>query len=109
MAVETTTSMTTAFESLRMQLVSPVESLRVQVRAVFRRRESASRHSRRSVWLRDSTGGSFDHLVPLQEEFEVDHIAPLHRGGSFDNDIYSLQAPHKRCQLPKNSLEQRRS
>ena len=38
-----------------------------------------------SVWLRDSTGGSFDHLVPLQEEFEVDHIAPLHRGGSFDN------------------------
>ena len=92
-----------------MQLVSPVESLRVQVRAVFRRRESASHHSRRSVWLRDSTGGSFDHIVPLQEEFEVDHIAPLHRGGSFDNDIYSLQAPHKRCHLPKNSLEQRRS
>ena len=74
-----------------------------------RRRESASHHSRRSVWLRDSTGGPFDHIVLLQEAFEVDHIAPLHRGGSFENDIYSLQAPHKRCHLPKNNLEQRRS
>ena len=41
----------------------------------------------------------------LQEDFEVDHIVPLHRGGSFDNYIDSLQALHKRCHLLKNSLE----
>ena len=45
----------------------------------------------------------------LTEDFEVDHIVPLHRGGSFDNDIDSLQALHKRCHLLKNSFEQRRS
>ncbi len=45
----------------------------------------------------------------LQEDFEVDHIVPLHRGGSFDNNIDSLQALHKRCHMLKNSLEQRRS
>ena len=45
----------------------------------------------------------------LQEDFEVDHIIPLHRGGSFDNNIESLQALHKRCHMLKNSLEQRRS
>ena len=43
----------------------------------------------------------------LQEDFEVDHIIPLHRGGSFDNNIESLQAFHKRCHMLKNSLEQR--
>ena len=45
----------------------------------------------------------------LTEDFECDHIVPLHRGGSLDNDIDSLQALHKRCHLLKNSLEQRRS
>jgi len=45
----------------------------------------------------------------LQEDFEVDHIVPLHRGGSFDNDIDSLQCLHKRCHLLKNSIEQRQS
>jgi hypothetical protein len=45
----------------------------------------------------------------LSEDYEIDHIVPLHRGGSFDNDIDSLQAIHKRCHLFKNSLEQRRS
>ena len=45
----------------------------------------------------------------LTEDFECDHIVPLHRGGSPDNDIDSLQALHKRCHLLKNSLEQRRS
>ena len=45
----------------------------------------------------------------LQEDFEVDHIVPLHQGGSFDNDINALQALHKRCHLLKNSIEQRRS
>ena len=43
----------------------------------------------------------------LQEDFEVDHVIPLHRGGSFDNNIESLQALHKRCHMLKNSLEQR--
>ena len=45
----------------------------------------------------------------LTEDFECDHIVLLHRGGSLDNDIDSLQALHKRCHLLKNSLEQRRS
>ncbi len=45
----------------------------------------------------------------LQEDFEVDHIVPLHRGGSFDNNIDSLQALRKRCHMLRNSLEQRRS
>ena len=45
----------------------------------------------------------------LTEDFECDHVVPLHRGGSLDNDIDSLQALHKRCHLLKNSLEQRRS
>ena len=45
----------------------------------------------------------------LQEDFEVDHIIPLHRGGSFDNSIESLQALHKRCHMVKNRLEQRGS
>ena len=45
----------------------------------------------------------------LQEDFEVDHIIPLHRGGSSDNNIESLQALHKRCHMVKNSLEQRGS
>ncbi len=45
----------------------------------------------------------------LTEDYEVDHIIPLHRGGSFDNDIDSLQVLQKRCHLLKNSLEQRRS
>ena len=45
----------------------------------------------------------------LTEDFECDHIVPLHRGGSLDNDIDSLQALHKRCHLLKNSLEQQRS
>ena len=43
----------------------------------------------------------------LQEDFEVDHVIPLHRGGSFDNNIESLQALHKRCHMLKNSIEQR--
>jgi len=45
----------------------------------------------------------------LQEDFEVDHIIPLHRGGSFDNSIESMQALHKRCHMVKNSLEKRGS
>ena len=45
----------------------------------------------------------------LTEDFECDHVVPLHRNGSFDNDIDSLQALHKRCHLLKNSLEQQRS
>ena len=45
----------------------------------------------------------------LQEDFEVDHVIPLHRGGSFDNNIESLQALHKRCHMLKNSIEQRGS
>ena len=28
----------------------------------------------------------------LTEDFECDHVVPLHRNGSFDNDIDSLQA-----------------
>ena len=43
----------------------------------------------------------------LQEDFECDHVVPLHQGGSFDNDTTALQALHKRCHLLKNSIEQR--
>jgi 5-methylcytosine-specific restriction endonuclease McrA len=45
----------------------------------------------------------------LQEDFECDHVVPLHQGGSVDNNIIALQALHKRCHLLKNSIEQRRS
>ena len=45
----------------------------------------------------------------LQEDFEVDHVVPLHKGGSFDNNIESLQALRKRCHMLKSSLEQRGS
>ena len=45
----------------------------------------------------------------LTEDYEIDHVIPLHRGGSFDNDLNSLQAIHKRCHLLKNSIEQRKT
>jgi hypothetical protein len=41
----------------------------------------------------------------LQEDWEVDHIVSLQRGGS--NDIRNLQALHKRCHAYKNHFEQR--
>ncbi len=45
----------------------------------------------------------------LTEDWETDHIVPLHSGlGSFDDEIDSLQALHKRCHAFKRSLEQRK-
>ena len=41
----------------------------------------------------------------LQEDWEVDHIVSLQRGGS--NDLSNLQALHKRCHAYKNHVEQR--
>ena len=41
----------------------------------------------------------------LQEDWEIDHIVSLQRGGS--NDLSNLQALHKRCHAYKNSIEQR--
>ena len=41
----------------------------------------------------------------LQEDWEVDHITSLQRGGS--NDLSNLQALHKRCHAYKNHVEQR--
>ena len=41
----------------------------------------------------------------LQEDWEVDHIVSLQRGGS--NDFRNLQALHKRCHAYKNHFEQR--
>lgn len=42
----------------------------------------------------------------LQEDWEVDHILSLQRGGS--NDLNNYQALHKRCHASKSSEEQRR-
>lgn len=41
----------------------------------------------------------------LQEDWEVDHVLSLQRGGG--NDLSNLQALHKRCHAYKNSVEQR--
>ena len=41
----------------------------------------------------------------LQEDWEIDHIVSLQRGGS--NDLSNLQALHKRCHAYKNHVEQR--
>ena len=41
----------------------------------------------------------------LQEDWEIDHIVSLQRGGS--NDLSNLQALHKRCHAYKNHIEQR--
>ena len=41
----------------------------------------------------------------LQEDWEIDHIVNLQRGGS--NDLSNLQALHKRCHAYKNHVEQR--
>ena len=41
----------------------------------------------------------------LQEDWEVDHVLSLQRGGS--NDLSNLQALHKRCHAYKNHVEQR--
>ena len=41
----------------------------------------------------------------LLEDWEIDHIVSLQRGGS--NDLSNLQALHKRCHAWKNHLEQR--
>ena len=50
----------------------------------------------------------------LTEDWEIDHIVPLHARGSpvgtaskFENDLDGLQALHKRCHLLKSSMEQR--
>ena len=43
----------------------------------------------------------------LQEDWEVDHIVSLQRGGS--NDLNNLQALHKRCHAYKNHIEQPRT
>ena len=40
-----------------------------------------------------------------QEDWEIDHIVSLQRGGS--NDLSNLQALHKRCHAYKNHVEQR--
>ena len=40
----------------------------------------------------------------LQEDWEVDHVLSLARGGS--NDLSNLQALHKRCHAYKNHEEQ---
>ena len=40
----------------------------------------------------------------LQEDWEVDHVLSLQRGGS--NDLSNLQALHKRCHAYKNHVEQ---
>ena len=42
----------------------------------------------------------------LQEDWEIDHVLSLQRGGS--NDLSNLQALHKRCHAFKNHMEQRR-
>ena len=42
----------------------------------------------------------------LQEDWEIDHIVSLQRGGS--NDLNNYQALHKRCHASKTSEEQRR-
>ena len=41
----------------------------------------------------------------LLDDWEVDHIVSLQRGGS--NDLSNLQALHKRCHAWKNHVEQR--
>ena len=41
----------------------------------------------------------------LLDDWEVDHIVSLQRGGS--NDLSNLQALHKRCHAYKNHVEQR--
>ena len=41
----------------------------------------------------------------LQEDWEMDHVKSLQRGGS--NELRNLQALHKRCHSSKNHLEQR--
>ena len=42
----------------------------------------------------------------LQEDWEIDHIVSLQRGGG--NELSNYQALHKRCHAFKNSEEQRR-
>jgi len=42
----------------------------------------------------------------LQEDWEIDHVRPLQRGGG--NQLSNLQALHKRCHAYKNHLEQTR-
>lgn len=41
----------------------------------------------------------------LQEDWEIDHIVSLQRGGS--NELNNYQALHKRCHTSKSSEEQR--
>ena len=42
----------------------------------------------------------------LTSDWEIDHIVPLHRGGS--HDMSNTQCLHRRCHQMKNSIEQRK-
>ncbi len=73
--------------------------------ATSTKRRRVSNHQSREVAARQSFRCAACKGM-LTSDWEIDHVIPLHRGGT--HDLSNFAALHRRCHQMKNSLEQRK-